>query len=67
MQVKPLENISQIEVIDIMTANGSGKRAIAIDACFCLSGINSTAGELICKGRDWQYGVYSMLAVVIII
>ena len=31
----------------------------------CYSGINSAAEELICKGRDRQYGVYSMLAVVI--
>lgn len=34
-------------------------------AIYCPFGINPSAVELICKGRDRQYGVYSMLAVVI--
>ena len=47
-----------------MKANGLCMRCL-LGAVFCPSGINSTTDEQICKGRDRQYGVYSMLAVVI--
>ena len=56
--------VTQIEEFIIKPTNGWCMRC-KTGANICESWIISTAGEMNCKERDRQYGVHSMLAVVI--